>query len=97
MTKIITVHIKVSQMERPVKYTRRILLHSSAAGFAADFIHAIIGKTMIFAQYYERIHDPLISWSALAATLIVYIDGAKEKYAEEHKDVPHDTQEGEVA
>jgi hypothetical protein len=58
---------------------RRFALHSSAAGFSADFVHQIYGHAMVFAEAWERVHGVAVSYSAFAATLIVYIDGHRER------------------
>jgi hypothetical protein len=57
------------------KVARRVTLHSSAFGFGVDFFHVCAGKAMIFAAAFERYRELIISWSAWAAVLVVYIDG----------------------
>lgn len=67
---------------------RRVLLHTSAVGFSLDFVHAIFRKAMIGSEFYERyLREDLTTYSAVAATVIIYLDGRAERrrLEEEHK------------
>lgn len=62
----------------PLMMARSVALHSSAAGFSLDFAHAMFGPAMILYPMWEVGHEFLVSYSAFAATIIVYIDGHRE-------------------
>lgn len=71
---------------------RRFALHSSAVSFSFDFCHAIFGSSMILAVFWEQIHDIAVPYAAFAATLIIYIDGHKEKVRQKPEAAPSEPQ-----
>jgi hypothetical protein len=65
-------------VERKLMRVRQILVHSSASSFGLYFVHATCGSNMILFNVWERYHELGVSYAALAASIIIYIDGYRE-------------------
>lgn len=78
------IQVTEHRIEHGLALAREAMLHTSAAGFAADFFHAILGNAMIFAETWEHVHSVVVSYSAFSAALIIYIDGHREKVHRAH-------------
>lgn len=85
------------KVQKVIIYVRRVCLHTSAFGFSADFAHKVLGAAMIGARTFEHFAGVIISYSAWAACIVVYMDGAKERLAHKHDGETIAADEDEIA